>query len=405
MAAMIELIQDGSLTSPKGFLAGGTYAGLKTQEDGTLDLGILVSEHTANVAATFSTNRVLSPSVTVSRERAGKGTARGVVVNSGCANCAVGSQGFKDAEEMASLAANLVGVDAEDVLVCSTGMIGVELPMALIRQNIGNVNVNAQDGDKFARAIMTTDSRPKYLAVSVEIEGRKITLGGAAKGVGMIHPNMATMLAFVSTDAPVERGFLQSALSEAVNASFNMIDIDGDQSTNDTVLVFANGAAGGPTIVGGSSSAQAFQEALTYICTALAKELVRDGEGAKKLIEVIVDGAETLDDARKAAREIASSLLVKAMVHGNDPNWGRIMMALGKSGVDLEEPKIDIFINNIQIVHAGLAIPYHQDAVVSSMKDQDVRFRVSLHLGDACATGWGCDLTEEYVTFNSAYST
>ena len=405
MASMIELIQGGTVTSAKGFLAGGTYAGLKTHEEDTLDLGILVSEAPAAVAGTFSTNRILSPSVTLSQRRVGNGSARAVVANSGCANCCVGPQGLTDAEETAALAAKHIDVTPDDMLVCSTGIIGVELPMALIRQNIGNIKVAVDGGHDFARAIMTTDTRPKDMAISLEIEGRKITLGGAAKGSGMLHPNMATMLCFVATDAPVEQGFLQKALTEAVDASFNMIDVDGDQSTNDTVLAFANGAAEGPVIESGSGSAQTFQEALTYICTDLAKELVRDAEAAQRLIEVVVEGAKTMADARTAAREIASSILVKTMVHGRDPNWGRIMMALGKSGIQLDESKIDIFINNIHIVHEGVAIPYFKDAVVSAMSVPDLLFRVGLNTGDASATSWGCDLTEEYVIFNSAYST
>jgi glutamate N-acetyltransferase/amino-acid N-acetyltransferase len=405
MAAMIEVLQDGSVTSAKGFLAGGTYAGLKTSGEDKLDLGIILSQSPAAVAGTFSTNKILSPSVTLSRARVKRGTARGVVANSGCANCCVGPQGLKDAEEMAALAAKHANVRPEDMLTCSTGMIGVELPMALIRQNIGNIKLTADGGHRFARAIMTTDTHPKELAVSVEIDGRKLTLGGAAKGSGMIHPTMATMLAFIATDAPVERGFLQSALSEAVNVSFNMIDVDTDQSTNDTVLLFANGAAGGSAIQGGSRSAAMFQEALTYVCTGLAKELARDGEGAQKLIEVVVDGARTIEDARKAARTIVSSPLVKAMVHGNDPNWGRIMMALGKSGIELEESKIDIFVNDIHIVYEGIAIPFFKDAVVSAMRVPEARFRVGLNIGDASATAWGCDLTEGYVIENSAYST
>ncbi len=406
MAAMIELVQDGSVTSAKGFAAGATYAGLKTQEEGVLDLGILLSDVPANLAATFSTNKILSPSVVLSRERATRGTARGVVANSGCANCCIGGQGLTDAKELTELAANHVGVDSQDMLVCSTGMIGVELPMALLRQNVSNIRMAADGGHDFAGSLMTTDTRRKEIAVSVEIDGSKVTLGGGAKGVGMIHPNMATMLAFVSTDASVEQKFLQTALSEAVDSSFNMCSIDGDQSTNDTVLVFANGQAGGATIEANSAAAQAFQESLTYVCISLAKDMVRDGEGAQKLIDVTVESATTLSDARKAAREIASSSLVKAMVHGNDPNWGRIMMALGKSGSDMDESKIDIFINDIQIVHNGIAIPFHNDVVVSAMAGtSEVRFRVSLNIGDASATGWGCDLTEEYVTFNSAYST
>ena len=324
MAAMIEIINDGSVTSAKGFLAGGTYAGLKTQGDGVLDLGILLSESPANLAATFSTNKILSPSVVLSRERAKRGVSRGVVANSGCANCCVGDQGLTDAAELTELAAKYAGVAAEDMLVCSTGMIGVELPMALLRQHVGNVSLSSGGGHDFARSIMTTDTRQKDLAVSVDLAGRKVTVGGAAKGVGMIHPNMATMLAFVATDAPVEQSFLQDALGRAVDTSFNMCSVDGDQSTNDTVLVFANGEAGGAEVVAGTSEAEAFEEALTFVCTSLAKEMVRDGEGAKKLIEVTVNEAASLADARKAAREISTSSLVKAMVHGNDPNWGRL---------------------------------------------------------------------------------
>lgn len=406
MVAMVELINDGSVTSAKGFTAGGTYAGLKTQGEGVLDLGILLSDTPANLAATFSTNKVLSPSVVLSRQRAQRGAARGVVANSGCANCCVGEQGLTDAAELTELAAAHTGVAPEDMLVCSTGMIGVELPMALLRQNVGNVRLSADGGHDFARSIMTTDTRHKDIAVSVDLDGRKAIIGGAAKGVGMIHPNMATMLAFVATDAPVEQGFLQAALSRAVDASFNMCSVDGDQSTNDTALAFANGQAGGAEVVAGTPAADAFEDALTYVCQSLAKEMVRDGEGAKKLIEVTVGGANSLADARKAARDISTSSLVKAMVHGNDPNWGRIMMALGKSGADMVESQIDIFVDDIQIVQDGIAIPFYRDAVVSAMASSpDVRFRVNLNMGAHDATAWGCDLTEEYVTFNSAYST
>lgn len=406
MVAMVELINDGSVTSAKGFTAGGTYAGLKTQGEGVLDLGILLSDTPANLAATFSTNKVLSPSVVLSRQRAQRGAARGVVANSGCANCCVGEQGLTDAAELTELAAAHAGVAPEDMLVCSTGMIGVELPMALLRQNVGNVRLSADGGHDFARSIMTTDTRHKDIAVSVDLDGRKAIIGGAAKGVGMIHPNMATMLAFVATDAPVEQAFLQAALSRAVDASFNMCSVDGDQSTNDTALAFANGQAGGAEVVAGTPAADAFEDALTYVCQSLAKEMVRDGEGAKKLIEVTVGGANSLADARKAARDISTSSLVKAMVHGNDPNWGRIMMALGKSGADMVESQIDIFVDDIQIVQDGIAIPFYRDAVVSAMASSpDVRFRVNLNMGAHDATAWGCDLTEEYVTFNSAYST
>ena len=405
MAEGFELIEGGSVTSPEGFRAGGVFAGLKTPGEGVLDLGMLVSDRAANVAGTFSTNKILSPSVTVSKMRMARGTARGVVANSGCANCAVGEQGILDAEDMTRLAADRMGVHAEDFFVASTGMIGVELPMALMRQSIGDIDLSDDGGEAFARSIMTTDTRAKYIAASFEADGRTFTIGGVAKGVGMIHPDMATMLSFITTDADVEGEHLQTALSDAVNLSFNMVDVDGDQSTNDTVLLLANGAAGGDRIDGVGGAGAAFQEALNAVCTYLAKELVRDGEGAGHVIEVNVDGAKSDSDARRAAREISSSNLVKAMVHGRDPNWGRIMMAVGKSGIDLDESKIDIFINGIHIVHEGKAIPYFADAVSAGMVADEVDFRVALNIGDGSARAWGSDLTEEYVTFNSAYST
>jgi glutamate N-acetyltransferase/amino-acid N-acetyltransferase len=401
---MIEIINSGGLTSAIGFKAGATYAGLKARTD-SLDLGIVISECDANVAATFTSNSIESPSVSVSRKRLLNRKARAVIVNSGCANCSVGNQGYTDAEEMTMLAASHLNINSQEIFVASTGMIGVELPMALIRQNIGNIKLTDEGGDDFSKSIMTTDTRQKQRAVSFIHDGKTVTMGAAAKGVGMIHPNMATMLCFVTTDANVEQGFLQETLSETVNASFNMIDVDGDQSTNDMVIVLANGKSDSTQIKKDSASASVFMEALNYVCTELAKELVRDGEGAQRLIEVTVEGAKTLPEARVAAREIASSLLVKAMVHGKDPNWGRIVMALGKSEIELKESELDIFINNIHIVHNGTAIPYLNDAVVSAMSGDTVNFKVSLNMGDYSAIGWGCDLTEEYVIFNSAYST
>ena len=405
MAGEVEFIADGTVTSPQGYVAGGVYAGLKSQGDEVADLGILMSQRPASVAATFSTSRIVSPSVTVSRQRVAGGSARGVVANSGCANCAVGEQGITDALEMARLAADHVGVDPGEMLVASTGIIGVELPMALIRKGIPGLELTAEGGEAFARSIMTTDSRLKRAAVAFEADGVRYHIGGVAKGVGMIHPDMATMLCFLTTDADVDRGFLQSALSQSIDVSFNMIDVDGDQSTNDTVLLFSNGAAGGSQFSGASESAGLFRDALERLSVHLAKELVRDGEGAERIFAVTVEGAASVADARLAAREIASSNLVKAMVHGRDPNWGRIMMALGHSGAEVEEPKIDIFINDIHIVHEGKAISYFTEAVVGGMNVPEVRFKVTLGIGESSATAWGCDLTEEYVTFNSAYST
>lgn len=405
MAAMVEVLDGGGVTSPRGFKAGAIYAGVKTAGDGILDLGILFSEEQATVAGTFSTNKVVSPSLILSRDRTSSGIARAVVANSGCANCCVGDQGLNDAEEMTALTAKHVGVSTNEVLIASTGLIGVELPMALIRQNIGNVVITNEGGNEFARAIMTSDTRPKEVAVAVEINGSRITVGGAAKGSGMIHPNMATMLGFMTTDAAIDAVLLKEILTDVVNSSFNMIDVDGDQSTNDTVLILANGAASGPKIKADTKESEVFKEAVRYIAITLAKELARDGEGAQKLIEVVVEGAKDISQARKAAREIASSLLVKAMVHGRDPNWGRVMMALGRSGIDFMESQVDVFINDIHIVHEGKSIPYLVDAVVSAMNVDEVQIRANINAGNATATSWGCDLTEEYVTFNSAYST
>ena len=406
MTMGVELIEGGSATTPAGFRAGGVFAGLKSPGPDTLDVGMLVSDRPATLAGTFSRNKILSPSVTVTKERYANGAARGVVANSGCANCSVGAQGVADALEMTRLAEARAGVDEGSMMVASTGMIGVELPMALLRQAIPTIELTDDGGTAFARSIMTTDTRAKHIAASFEAGGTTYRVGGVAKGVGMIHPDMATMLSFISCDAEIPADFLQESLSKAVDLSFNMIDVDGDQSTNDTVLLFANGAAGGSAITGADSDgAAAFQEALTAVCIYLAKELVADGEGAGHIMAVTVDGALSDADARCAAREISSSNLVKAMVHGKDPNWGRIMMALGKSGIELEESKIDIFINGIHIVQDGVAIPYSESAVVGTMSAHEVDFRVGLNIGNHSATAWGSDLTEEYVTFNSAYST
>ena len=403
---MIELIKNGTITSPKGFVAGGISAGIKTSSENNLDLGIVKSKNLSNVAATFTSNKVVSPSVTVSKEKIALGNlAQAIIVNSGCANCCVGKQGYLDAQEMCDLAAAHYSISSENIFVASTGMIGVELPMALIRNNIGNINLTEDGGHDFAKSIMTTATRQKEIAVSFEVDGSRVTIGAVAKGVGMIHPNMATMLCFISTDANVESNFLQTSLKNAVDTSFNMIDVDGDQSTNDSVFVMANGVSGISEINHNSNSANDFQEALSYICTQLAKELVKDGEGAQRLLEVTVEGANSLSDARKAARSVVGSLLVKSMVHGGDPNWGRIMMALGKSEIQVIESEIDIYLNDIHIVHEGGSIPFLKEAVVSAMRVDEVNFKININQGNESATAWGCDMTEEYVIFNSAYST
>ena len=330
---------------------------------------------------------------------------KAVVANSGCANCAVGDQGLVDAKETTDIAALHLGTTSEETLVASTGVIGVELPMALMRDYIPKINVTEDGGGEFAKAILTTDKRSKEIAVSFEVDGITHTVGGVSKGSGMIHPNMATMLAFTTTDANVDPAFLQETLSNAVKLSFNQIDVDGDQSTNDTVILMANGAAEGALLKGGNDASDAFAQAVLAVCKHLAIVIAPDGEGATKLIEVTVDGAHSDDDALKASRACAASLLVKTAVYGRDPNWGRIFMAVGKSGINLDESKINCYVNDIQIVADGKGISYNVQSVVSALGDDEVRLRVNLNVGTGSGQAWGCDLTEEYVVFNSAYTT
>ena len=406
MAGAIDFVDGGTVTSPQGFSAGATYAGLKTFAEDKLDLTILLSESPCATAGVFTTSAVRSATVTVDRQRLAQGIPmRALIVNAGIANTCVGEQGYIDAVEMTSLAALKTGTAPEQVLVCSTGVIGVELPMSLIRSGVEQIELTDNGGANMARAIMTTDTRPKEVAASFEVGGRQVFLGGIAKGSGMIHPNMATMLSFLTTDAAVEREFLQAALSQVADETYNMLTVDGDSSTNDTVLLMANGAARNTEITDASPDADTFMAALRQVCTYLTQELARDGEGASHLIVVEVARATDITDARNAARTIASSSLVKSAVFGTDPNWGRVLAALGRSRAAVEEDKIDLFINGVCIMEAGKPIPFHRDAVVAQMRRPEVTFRLQLNLGSGEATAWGCDLTEEYVIINSAYTT
>ena len=405
MAGQITLVDGGTVTTPRGFLAGATYAGLKTYAEDKLDLGLIISEAPCSAAGVYTQSSIKSPSVTVTQEHVKGGSVRALVVNAGIANCSVGHQGYLDAKEMTALASKKLGVRSDEVAVCSTGIIGVELPMSLIKTGLENIQITGDGGHELARAMMTTDTRPKEVAVSFELDGRQVQMGGVTKGSGMIHPNMATMLSFVTTDAAVEKQFLDAALREVADASFNMMTVDGDTSTNDTLLVLANGLAENRPVNASSPDAPVFKEALMEVCVHLAKEMARDGEGATRLITVEVLGATDVADARKAARTVASSNLVKAAVYGSDPNWGRVMMALGRSGATVEETKVDLFVNDVCIMEEGKPVPFHRDVVVALMRGPEVTFRLNLNLGNEEATAWGCDLTEEYVIINSAYTT
>ena len=407
MSEAVQFLPDGTVTTPQGFVAGATYAGIKTYSEDKLklDLGLLRSQEPCVTVGTFTTNKVQSPSLVLTRKLVEGGKVRGVVATSGIANTCVGEQGMIDAKETASLAAQQVGVGTEEMAICSTGIIGVELPMALIRSGVPKLTLAPDGGLSFARAIMTTDRRPKSMAVQCELDGRTVTIGGCVKGSGMIHPNMATLLAFLTTDAAAHPDYLRETFRGVVHETFNMVTIDGDGSTNDTALLFANGAAGNTPLVAKSPSAARFEEALASLCNQLTKELVRDAEGSSKIFSVRVNGARTQEDARLAARAIASSSLVKSAIHGNDPNWGRVIAAAGRSGADLQEERIAFYINDVAIMEAGRPIAFHKDAVVALMKNPELALTVGLNLGEASATAWGCELTEEYVTFNSAYTT
>ena len=399
MAAKIEFLPRGTVTSPEGFFAGATSAGINERAADKPDLAVLFSEAPCLAAALFTTTKLKAAPVLLSQKRLREREKIGaVVVNSGCANAYVGEQGLVDAAEIAELVGEGIGVAPEEVLVASTGVIGVPLPMEKIRVGVDRIVLVRDGGHELAKAIMTTDSFPKEAAVRVKGGKTEFTIGGAAKGSGMIHPDMATLLCFITTDAAIDKEFLQRALKRAVDASFNMISVDGDTSPNDMVLMMANGLAG-------NVSLDAFVQALEKLCIYLAKRLVSDGEGATKFIEMNVTGAVNLAQARAAAKAVVSSSLVKAAVHGADPNWGRIMAAVGRSGVEVEESKFDLYVGDIQVVKEGKALPFDGSAVIKLLKGKEVTFTANLNLGSGKATAWGCDLSPEYVIINSHYMT
>lgn len=403
--ARIESIEGGTVTSPEGFCAGATYAGIKKAADGALDLGILFSEAPCTAAGLFTTNKIKSAPVVLCQDRLQKGRAVAVVVNSGCANASMSDQGLADAAEMAALAAGAIGAAPEDVLVASTGVIGQPLPMSLIKAGLDQIVLTADGGHELARAIMTTDTFAKEIAVTARTGDIEFTIGGMAKGSGMIHPDLATMLCFLTTDAAVDPDFLRLALQKAADVSFNMISVDGDTSPSDTVLIMANGMAGNEPVSQGSPQADAFQQALDRVCIYLAKSIARDGEGATKLIEVNVNGAANTGEARLAARTVVSSPLVKTAVYGCDPNWGRILAAVGRSGVEVVESSIDLSIGDIPLVKGGTPLPFSRETVARALGKSEVSIRLDLNLDTGSATAWGCDLSEEYVVINSKYTT
>ncbi len=387
-------------------MAGATRAGLKNNQEKYPDLAILATTKPCYGAALFTNNRIKAAPVLLSRQRTPSHNLRGVVVNSGIANACTGETGLKDAAEMAELAASNLGVAPDSILVASTGVIGEPLPMGIIREGIRKIEVSRYGGHDMARAIMTTDTVPKEAAVIVNNGQGHYTIGGVAKGSGMVHPNLATFLGFITTDAPLSPELIDTALRNAAGISFNMLSIDGDTSTNDMLLIMASGLASDTdTIYPDTNQARTFEDALDQLCISLARKLARDGEGAEQLIEVKVGGSSSPEDARLIARTIVSSPLVKAAIHGKDPNWGRIIAAAGRSGVVITEPKIDLFVGEIQLVKSGCPVPYDRNLLLDIMSRDEVVIDLELNTGDAAATAWGCDLTEKYVEINSKYTT
>ncbi len=394
---------DQCVTAPQGFRAGTTACGIKS--DGAIqDLAILASDAPCVAAGTFTTSTTKAAPVILCQQRLLNGEAQAIIVNSGNANCATGEKGLRNAYHMADLAAGELGIDTELVLCSSTGIIGRQLPIEKIESGVAKIKLSQDAGNAFSEAIMTTDTRPKRQALEFEIDGKTVRLGGVTKGAGMIMPNMATMLCYLTTDAALEQGWLRNELLDAVADSFNLTAVDGDMSTNDTCILFANGLAGNRPINADHPEAKRFREALRQLTQYLAKEMARDGEGATKVMTVIARGTRDKADAVKVVRGIALSPLWQCAVAGEDPNWGRITAALGACGCELDQDRYDIFIGDVQLVHQGMVIDYDQARAKAAMTGKEVIITIDLHLGEGTATGWGCDLTHGYIDENTLYT-
>ena len=397
----------GGVTAPRGFTAAGIHCGIKKKR--LPDLALLVSGRDGSVAGVFTTNRLAAASVTLNRLKLRRKTARAILVNSGNANALTGTQGYADAVEMAVLVAQRLKIAPHTVFVGSTGVIGQPLPMARIRQGVPALirQLRRAGGRDAAKAILTTDLRTKESACRARIGGRTITVGGMAKGSGMIHPDMATMLAYVTTDAAIAPASLQKALTAAVAKSFNCISVDGDSSTNDTVLCLANGLAGNsPTLRNGSPALAAFQRVLDRVCLDLAMKIIRDGEGVTKVVKLAVTGARTPADAKRIANTIGTSLLVKTALFGEDANWGRIAAALGRAGVALDSRRIGLAFDGVPIMKAGRPLGASaQRKIDRIVKKREFTITIAVGGGAAAATLWITDLSYEYVRINAAYRT
>ncbi|MFT5195775.1 MAG: glutamate N-acetyltransferase/amino-acid N-acetyltransferase [Candidatus Promineifilaceae bacterium] len=410
---MITKIENGTVTSPQGFQGGAAHCGVKN-DDGKLDVSLVYSDRDCSAAGVFTLSQFVAPPVTIDRETLAQNnsTIRGVVTNSGNANAATGSIGLENGKRMQQVAADGLGCQAEQFLVMSTGVIGVQLPIEKIERGIlaavGNLNI--EHGLRAAQAIMTTDTFVKQCAVEVELLSGVVKIGGMSKGAGMIHPNMATMLGVVTTDAAIGADLIKQMLLDASNVSFNRISVDGDTSTNDTVLMLANGASGVEINPSNQADFETFSHALIEVCTELAQLIVRDGEGATKFAEIVVSGAQSKADAHTVANTIAVSPLVKTALAGSDANWGRIMMAAGRAGVQFDQYATTLKIGNdgenwLTLTENGLPADYAESDAAAIFAEKDIHIWLDLAEGKAMEKVWTCDLTHGYVTINADYRT
>ena len=398
---------DGGITAVSGIRAAGVHAGIKKAAE-TKDVALIVTDAPATAAGVFTKNSVTAAPVWVCREHLTDGRAQAVIVNSGNANACTGEVGMANAQRMTAATAEQLGIDADLVLVSSTGVIGQQLPMDKIENGIQAAAnaLSTEGGADAAEAIMTTDTYPKSVAVEIKIDGVPVRVGGIAKGSGMIAPNMATMLSYLTTDAKINAETLQAALNRVVDDTYNLLTVDTDRSTNDTVLILATGRAGNAEIVtADGDNYEAFCEGLLFVCTELVKMLARDGEGATKLVEVVVKHARNRDDAEKAARAVAESPLVKTAVFANDANWGRIMMAIGKSGAAFDPYQVGVWLADYQLVKDGMDAGYDEDKATALFSQDPVRITIDLRAGDAAVTMWTCDYSYDYIRINADYRT
>ena len=400
----------GGVTAAKGYEAASTAAGIKYQ--GRTDMALIYSQVPCVSAGTFTTNVVKAAPVKWDRQIVDSGAGvQAVVVNSGIANACTGEEGMGYCKETAEAAAKALNIDAAGVLVGSTGVIGMQLPMQKLVDGIqvlaGKKAEGLQSGHDAALAIMTTDTVEKEMAVEIEIGGKTVTIGGMSKGSGMIHPNMCTMLAFITTDAAITKEALQKALSEDVEDTYNMISVDGDTSTNDTAILLANGLAGNQEITYASPEYETFKEALHMVNETLAKKMAGDGEGATALFEVKVVGAESIKQAKTLAKSVVCSNLTKAAIAGHDANWGRILCAMGYSGVQFDPEKVNLFFESkagqLQIIENGVATDYSEEVATKILSEPEITATADIKMGDYSATAWGCDLTHEYININADY--